>query len=189
MKTQNLGRFAAAGSAALWLFALGIAPAAAQDTGFYVGAGVGQATTDLCDDLGIGGVNCDDTDTGMKIFGGYKFNPNFGIEAGLVDLGEVSITGPGGTATIEVDGFQFAAVGVYPINPKFSMFGKLGLYMWDASFSAPGFSESDDGTDLTFGVGVAWNFMRNLSLRGEWERFDLDDVDADLLSASIVFTF
>lgn len=190
MLMRPLARLIAAGSAGTLLLVLGVAPAAAQNTGIYVGVGAGQSRTDFCDDFGIPGPNCDDKDTGIKIFGGYNFTQNFGLEAGWIDLGEVKVSGPGGSASVEVDGFQFAAVGTYPINPQFSIFGKIGVYMWDASLkSTIGVSASDDGTDLMFGAGVGWNFTPNLTLRAEWERFDLDDVDADLLSASIVFRF
>lgn len=190
MLMRLLVKVTSTASAAVMLLAVSVGPAAAQGTGPYVGLGVGQATTDLCDDLGIPSSNCDDKDTGIKIFGGYNFNQNFGLEVGWIDLGEVKVTGPGGSASVEVDGFQLAAVGTYPINPQFSIFGKIGVYMWDASVSSTvGISGSDDGTDLMFGAGVGWNFTPNLALRAEWEHFDFDDNGADLLSASIVFRF
>ncbi len=165
-------------------------PAAAQSTPFYIGGGAGLSSIDLCGDPALAGAtSCDDEDTGFKIFGGYNFNQNFGVELGWVDLGEISVSGPGGTATAEADGFQAAAVGILPINPQFSIFGKLGVYMWDAEVNAPGISASDDGTDLMFGVGGAFHFTPQLSIRAEWERFEVDDEDADLISASIVFRF
>lgn len=166
------------------------APAGAQSTGFYAGGSVGRSTVDLCDDLnGLGLTGCDDSDTGFKLFGGYEINRNFAVELGFVDLGEISATGPGGTATAETDGFQVAAVGMLPINPQFGIFGKLGAYMWDLSASGPGGSLSDDGTDIMFGAGVSWRFMPQLSLRGEWERFDIGGDDVDLLSVGLQFAF
>jgi opacity protein-like surface antigen len=64
--------------------------------------------------------------------------------------------------------------------------------MWEAEASdttggAP-FSEKADGTDLSFGLGVSYSFTRNLSVRAEWERFDVD-ADVDLLSVGLVYRF
>lgn len=39
------------------------------------------------------------------------------------------------------------------------------------------------------GAGVSWRFMPQLSLRGEWERFDIDGDDVDLLSIGLQFNF
>ena len=172
---------------AIMLFAVA-GTAAAQG---YIGAGAGLTTMDLCDDLGgIGLTSCDDKDTGMKIFGGFKFNQNLGLEASWVDLGEVSATGPGGTATGEVDGFGLAVMGMIPLNEKFGLFGKVGAYMWDSTVSAPGFgSVSDDGTDIMFGAGVNWNLTTHFGLRAEWERFDIDGDDIDFISIGAQFNF
>lgn len=125
-----------------------------------------MTTMDICDDLGgLGFTNCDDEDTGIKIFGGYKFNPNFGVEASWVDLGEVSVAGPGGSASFAVDGFGLAAVGMIPLNERFGVFGKVGLYMWDVSGGGLATGISDDGSDIMFGAGVNWNLTDRFGCR------------------------
>lgn len=129
MAEQKLGRLAFAGSMLIAVFCLSTGPATAQGTGFYAGGSVGRTSVDVCSKLGSGLTSCDDTDSGFKLFGGYKFNQNFGAEVGFVDLGEIKATGPGGTARLETDGLQAAAVGAFPINPQFDVFGKLGLFM------------------------------------------------------------
>jgi OOP family OmpA-OmpF porin len=159
-------------------FLLGITgPVLAQG---YIGAGAGITTIDVCDGIGGPGVSCDDEDTGLKIFGGYKFSPNLAVEGAWVDLGEASLTDGVDSATVGVDGFEVAAVGIWPINPKWNIFGKLGVYMWDASFDSTFGSVSDDGTE-------------RLGLRAEWERFNVDvgvdSVDVDFLSVGIQFNF
>ncbi len=172
------------GCFAVMLFAVaGIA--AAQG---YIGVGAGITTMDLCDDF-TGLTACDDEDTGLKLFGGYKFNPNFAVEGAWVDLGEISVTGPGGTATAETDGFQIAGVGTIPINPQFGIFGKVGAYMWDGQGGGVAASVSDDGTDIMFGAGVSWSLTNNFGLRAEWERFDIDGDDVDFLSIGAQFNF
>ena len=161
----------------------------------YIGVGAGITSVDICDEIiALGATSCDDEDTGLKLFGGYKFNPNFAVEGAWIDLGEISASDGVVTVTEEVDGFQLAAVGIIPINPQFGIFGKVGVYMWDvsATASAPGFgsaSASDDGTDIMFGAGANWNFSKQFGLRAEWERFDIDGDDVDFLSIGAQFNF
>ncbi len=159
------------------------------ESGFYVGAGAGYTSVDLCDDLrALGATSCDDSDIGFKVFGGFKFNQYFSAEAGYVDLGEATASAPGISLSTEVDGFQIAAVGSYPIE-QFSLLGKVGLYIWDGEVNTTIGNFDDDGTDIMFGVGGAFHFNPQLSLRGEWERFDIDGDDVDMFSASIIYNF
>jgi OOP family OmpA-OmpF porin len=60
--------------------------------------------------------------------------------------------------------------------------------MWEAEASAFGLTFKDDGTDLTFGAGVQYDVSRNLGLRAQWQRYDVDS-DADLLSIGLVYQF
>ena len=47
----------------------------------------------------------------------------------------------------------------------------------------------DDGTDVVYGLGAAYNITQNLSVRGEWERYDFDGDDVDLLSVGLAWAF
>jgi outer membrane protein with beta-barrel domain len=159
---------------------LGSTPAFSQDQGFYAGANFGQSKLkDACS----GVASCDDKDTSLSIFGGYQFNKNFGGEIAYTDLGKA--TAPG--ASLEATGFEFSAVGTLPLNPQWSLYGKLGFFMWDADVNPGGFSE--DGTDLTYAIGVRWNFAKNLAAQAQWQRYKLDDLDVDVLGIGILFRF
>jgi OOP family OmpA-OmpF porin len=165
----------------------------------FVGGSIGQS--DIDSDITAGLItsgSTDGKDTAFKVFGGYMFNRHFGVEGAYVNLGEVSYSGDffGDLVTggkVEVSGFNVAALGSYPISEQFSVFGKIGLFIWEAEASdvtgGVPFSAKDDGTDISFGLGVGYDFTRNLGVRGEWERFKLDEVDADLLSIGIVWRF
>ena len=165
----------------------------------YVGGSVGQS--DIDDEITTGLITAgsvDGKDSAFKIFGGYMFNRHFGIEGAYVDLGEVSYSGdffgtPVTGGKVEFTGFNVSALGSYPINEQFSVFGKIGLFLWDAEANdttggAP-FSAKQDGTDLSFGVGVGYQFTRNLGARAEWEMFKTDDADATLLSVGLLWRF
>ncbi|MGH8640447.1 MAG: outer membrane beta-barrel protein [Burkholderiales bacterium] len=164
------------------VISLGSAPAFSQDQAFYAGAAFGQSKfKDGCS----GVANCDDSDTSLSIFGGYQFNKHFAAEIGYTDLGKA--TAPG--ASVEATGFEFTAVGTLPLNPQFSLYGKLGFFMWDADARGPGGSFSDDGTDLTYAIGVRWNFAKNLAAQLQWQRYEVDDLDADVIGIGILFRF
>jgi len=91
------------------LLTLGMTGSALADSGFYGGASIGQATIDACD----GVANCDDEDTGWKVFAGWELNPNVAFEAGLVDFGEISGSVGGTEVSAEVDGWTLAAKGTW----------------------------------------------------------------------------
>lgn len=192
-----------------------VGPANAKDMGWYIGAGVGQANYDSISESEANAIfaadgitattSIDDSDMGWKLFGGYQVNPNFALELGYVDLGEISmdvtVTAPvAGTASagIEIDGFALSGLGILPIGDRFGVFGRVGLYAWDGNadmdvtISGVGtvsLSEDADGTDIFFGLGAKYDFTDNLGARVEWERYDIDGDDVDLISGSLVFSF
>ena len=165
----------------------------------FVGASIGQSDVD--EDITAGLItsgSVDGKDTAFKVFGGYMFNRHFGVEGAYVDLGEVTYSGsffgsPVTGGRVETTGFNVAALGSYPVTEEFSVFGKIGLFFWEAEASdttgGVPFSAKTDGTDISFGLGVNYHFTRNLGVRAEWERFKLDDADADLISVGIVWRF
>jgi len=72
--------------------ALAIPPgASAQESPWYIGGSIGQSrvkldTGGLSSDLAAAGMantgfSGNETDTGVKLFGGYRFHPNFAVEA------------------------------------------------------------------------------------------------------------
>lgn len=175
----------------------GLAPQASAQS--FVGGSLGQSDIDHGITRGlITSGPVDGKDTAWKLFSGYMFNRHFGVEGAYVDLGEVSYSGEfsGDSVTggrVEVSGFNIAVLGGYLPTDELSVFGKIGLFLWqakanDTTAGAP-FSRKEDGADLSFGFGAGYNFTRNLGLRAEWERFKLDDTDADLVSIGIVWRF
>lgn len=154
---------------------------AAQDTGFYVGAGAGQS---FVDETGF-----DDEDTAFSAFGGYQFNRWFGLEAGYVDFGKLE-PDIAGTA-LEASSVHFTAVGTLPFTEKFSGYAKAGFQRWDVDVAIPGLSGTgdDNGNDPTYGVGLQYRFTDAVALRGEYSRFEFEDVDVDLAQAQLRFDF
>lgn len=149
------------GSAAMTLSAGALAQQAAVP-GFYIGAEVGQA------DVGS------TEDTAFKLIGGYQFHRNIAAEIGygmLVDKGG-----------LEVTSLEVVAVGIFPVMDRLSVIGKLG-------FANVDFTPGGDSTDLTYGVGLQYDITRNLGARAQWQRYDSDPREVDLLSIGIVYRF
>ena len=183
---------------------LASAPAfAADDSGFYIGAGIGDGSVKV--DGIEDGLNFDGSDTAFKVLGGYKFMKYLAAELEYIDAGDAedkwSEDFKGITEelklTIGFSGFNASAVGILPIGEKFNVFGKLGFIMWDADFRAKysygsfedSDSDSDSGTDFSWGVGAGFDFTDNLGVRIEYQAFEVEDADADLFSGSVVWMF
>ena len=174
----------------------------AQDSGWYVGASAGQSKAkDSCPNSIPVGVSCDDTSGAYGVFGGYQFNKYLGAELGYTDLGEVTASGLGTTETIKVKGIELLGVGTFPINPQFEVYGKVGVFFWDLKDSCAGTlcgfsSQSDTGTDLTYGLGAKFNFTKNVGVRVQYQRYkDIGNEattgkdDVDVISVGVVFKF
>ncbi len=186
-------------------FILGIAVFVASQTafadnqGFYAGGSIGQSKfIDQC----AGTITCSDTDTAVKIFGGYQFTENWGAEASYVDFGKFTATafiGVPVNVTAKANGFQLAGTGTIPVNNQFSFFGKAGIFLGrlDNSGSVGGTSVSVSGSSTTFsfGVGAKWNIVDRFAVRLEFERFSKVGSDAsgtsdiDLISVGASYRF
>jgi len=191
--------------------------AVALDPGWYGGLSIGQSKAKIDDAritdslLGSGltttSMSDDTHDTGYKLLGGYKFNKNFALEGGYFNLGEfgfTSTTNPAGTLTgkIKTQGLNFDAVGILPITERFSAFGRIGAQYAQVkdSFSGTGAvtvadpNPSKSALNYKAGVGVQYDFTKSVGLRGEFERYRIDDAvgnhgDVDMLSVGLVFRF
>src|SRR6185503_13971708 len=131
-------------------------------TGFYIGAEVGNTDVEHAD-----------SDVGFKFLGGYQFNRYVAAE-----LGYGLLYDKGG---LEVKTLEAVAVGMFPIANQFSVIGKLGFANVDAT---PG----DDKTELTWGLGVQYDFSRNLGVRALWQRYETDAA-VDFLAVGVTWKF
>ena len=154
---------------------------AAEAPGFYAGAGAGQSFVDEG--------TYDDEDTAFSVFGGYQFNRWFGLETGYADLGQLE---PGiAGVDLEASSAYLTAVGTVPFTDKFSGYAKAGFQRWDLDSAIPGLAGTadDNGTDPTYGVGLQYRFNDAVALRGEYSRFEVEDLDVDLAQLQARFDF
>lgn len=182
MKIQSIACAAA-------LMALASFPSHAVDNGIYLGAGVGQSGVEFDDDFEGTNLDFDASATSYKVIAGWRFIDWLSVELNYVDLGTADDRVQGQKIETDIDGVSLSALGFLPIGPV-DLFARVGAIDWSADLSVPGIgSGSDDGTDFTYGVGAQFRVW-SLSLRAEYEVFDISDADTvDMISASVTWTF
>jgi OOP family OmpA-OmpF porin len=185
------------------------------NSAWYVGGSLGQshATIDqqrikrslTANGASLNSFGTDERDLGGKLFFGKQLNKYFAVEAGYFDLGKFSFaatTSGNGTFGGEA-GFRGAnldLVGQLPLSQRLSLLGRVGAQYarTRTSFSGnrlaavthPNASENKFGPKL--GLGLEYKLSEALALRGEVERYRLNDAvgnrgDVDLVSLGLVY--
>jgi opacity protein-like surface antigen len=165
-------------------------PAIAADNGIYLGGSIGQSGVDFDESLEGENFSFDASSTGFKAIAGWRFLDWLAVEGNYVDLGSGDDTVAGRKIESDINGFSLSAVGFLPVGPV-DLFARVGAINWNADVDVPSldFSASDDGTDLTYGVGAQFRVW-SLSIRAEYEQFDIDAADTvDLISLGVTWTF
>jgi opacity protein-like surface antigen len=174
----------------------------------YFGAGIGYTMRDngLEDTTGTDDV---EKEAGFKGLVGLQLNKYFGVEGFYTNFGQASLTGTtgdtfrlngttrtfAGPGKVSVSGWSIgaAANAGYPVHDLFNPYVKLGFHRWDGEVDIQSVggrrTASDNGVDLMFGGGIQANITNNISLRGEFERFNVADEDVNMISASLVYRF
>ena len=201
----------------LALAGLAIAPASAQNSGWYVGVNGGLAAAKIDDqrirtDLLNGGlattaIKNDDRDVGFKLYGGYRFGRYFAVEGGYFNLGRFGFTAdtlPAGSliGSARFQGVNFDAVPMLPITDSFFVFGRIGAnHAWASDrFSGTGAvnvadpSASRSATNYKYGFGLEYDFTEHLGTRLEVERYRVDDAvgnrgEIDMVSLGVLYRF
>jgi len=190
--------------AALMVLPAGSALAAGEMDGLkglYGGASFGRSEVDDFCKESFG--KCEDNDNAWKLFAGYQFTPNWGLEGSYVDFGEYSDrAGDLLTVKAQADALSLVVVGTAPYSEQFSVFAKAGAHRWDLDLRAYSsllpeqFAMDDDGVSLQLGIGAKLNFTPNFGMRAEWEWYqDIGDPDTtgkddiNMLSIGLFATF
>jgi OmpA-OmpF porin, OOP family len=177
------------------LSAFAAAPALAADQGAFVNVDLGQVSYSGAYS-GLSNAVTFANPGSIRIGGGYNFTPNIAVEAGYSIIGDSTITTSLGTTTasetLKASSLQVAAVGTFPINDMFNVFGKLGLASSKLEYSCfvtsgavtvtcPTFSGSK--TNLMFGLGGKFNINKNWGIRVQYEDFGKVDLPAGSIAA------
>ena len=185
------------------------------NSAWYIGAGVGQsrATIDeprlraslAANGETVTGFSKDQRDTGYKLFAGRQLNQYFAVEAGYFDLGKFdfkSSTSGNGVLNGEAGfrGVNLDLLGQLPLSQRLSLLGRVGMHYTKTNTEFSGnrllgstnTHASERKLNAKLGLGLEYKFSEALALRGEVERYRLNDAvgnrgDADLYSVSLVY--
>ena len=141
----------------------------------YVGVKVGQF------DLDVDGA---DKPTAYGVYGGYNFDPNFGIEAEYVGSDDADYYNG------DIDAKSYGAYGTYRYQfPNTGLYakGKLGVAKTEVEGKntlTQNFSDSD--TSLAGGVGLGYSVNPNFSVEAEYDKLG-SDVDLMTVGAQLKF--
>jgi len=116
----------------------------------------------------------------FAVFGGYKVNPDFAIEAEYMDLGSF-----GGVKAAAAD---VSALFFYPGDDPFSLYAKISYA--STSWKAPG--QSQYNSSFTHGFGLRYNFDPKTTLRFSWDRFWFGNqvvFNVDVVSVAGIYRF
>ncbi len=162
---------------------------AAADGHWYFGGAIGTANIDET----ISGFRFDSESTSYKFYGGRQFNDYFGLEAGYLDLGnfneQVLVGGSVVPISADADGFTFAAVGSVPAGKKFRLHATIGSFFWDGANEIAGVNSNVSDANIFFGAGLSYSLTKNMSLRGDAVRYELDNVNSSVYTAGFRVDF
>ena len=173
--------------------------------GGYAGASIGQVILqDFCEGSDPASA-CEDSDIGLRAFGGWRFNDFVAAELG----GTIAHDNIGflvnGNRKVDADytAFDLGLLGQYPINNSFAVLGRMGITRWDVNVSdncceigGNTVNIDADGVDFTVGAGIQFS-ANSFSLRAEWSRIIIDETvsgvfeykDTDFIFLSAIYNF
>ena len=170
----------------LALVAAALPMTAAADSGFFIGGSVGSAT--LTDDFDR--VDVDADSSAFRLVFGYQFSDAFGLEAGYHRFGTFE-ENRDVLFELDADGtFVGANIGA-PINESFRLFARGGAFFFDGDSlidSVPWSSTRSD-SNLYLGGGAEVEITEQLSLVGDWTRYELRDTESDVISLGFTLRF
>ena len=157
-------------------------PVFAADKGIYLGASVGESGVD------VNSLDFNANATGYKVIAGWRFLDWLSVEGNYIDFGTSKDMVMGDEIKSSADGLTLSAVGFLPLGPV-DLLARVGAISWNSHLSSSGIGNfGDNGTDLTYGVGAQFRIW-SLSLRGEYEIFDLPGKNVDMFSLGVTWTF
>ena len=159
-----------------------------HDSGFYLGAGLGDFSADYHrpNDVTNQHLEFNRNDT-ERIFAGWRFNPYLSVQLDWSDYGRSSASANQLGLTTKSDALTPAVVGTLPLGPV-ELFAKIGEAFYNVTASDNGGRLVDSsGNDPVYGVGIGVTVIKRLNLSLEYERIKMSsysNADAVWLNAA-----
>jgi OOP family OmpA-OmpF porin len=147
--------------------------------GFYLGAGVGEFSTEIdeLDDVDDVGIDFEEDEDATRIFAGYRFNQFVGVQADYYDFGESETALGLLPVRSDASGLAPSVVGTLPLGPV-ELFARAGIVFYDLEVNLDNDNVLDEtGNDPVYSVGVGVTVLEHLNLKAEYEVVDIDHFD------------
>jgi OOP family OmpA-OmpF porin len=178
--------------------------ASAANNGIYLGGAAGWGDTyqsNVASELN--GTHTNSSGFSGRVFEGYQFTENFGLEAGYTKFHDVNLNND----TIDLDtklksySVDVVGKGMVPLTNGFGLFGKLGVAYLNEAFDGSVTRDGDmfnAGASIskvlpTFGAGVSYDINKNVVADVSWMRIQavgntaLNSTDTAMLGLSYHF--
>ena len=140
----------------------------------YIGAGAGVSKDEILDQF------YNETVASGKLFAGLAYNTYSGIEASYAYLGSFA------NNNVKQEALALNLAAFAPLTESFRLIAKAGIYYYRLDVSGTKTNDSD----LTYGLGLKYNFDFCNAIRAEWERYkNLGGSDVDMYSVSYSYRF
>ena len=151
----------------------------------YVGISYGQTDFDIS-------VLDFDKGNGIGLRAGYQINNYTAIEGSYIDSGKADDNDGSASWYLEGETLQIGARVSTDISNPFQAYIKAGYAFWDFDLDQTNTgqgTESDDGNDLFYGIGLAYSAGNAHRFFLEFQTLEADDTDIDTTSIGYEYRF
>lgn len=138
-----------------------------------------------------------------SLFGGYRQNKYFTLQVEYQDEITLGLDSMFAGSSLwfpeaEVSDFDsnalfLSGISSYQINDHGALYLKGGLFNWEVDSNLFDINDKKvtptHGTDIFFGLGANYDLNARFEISAEWERYQLEEADVDLLSTELKFKF
>jgi OOP family OmpA-OmpF porin len=141
-------------------------------TGFYAGVTLGTGNASFTAPVGSTVlVDNPKTKPVYGVLGGYRYNQNLAVELAYTGASYFNTTTAAGVKYLSKQiVFAVTAVGTYPINDSFSVYGKLGVARASSENNAVA-EQNTTRIGATYGVGAEYKFTPKIAARLGVDRY------------------
>lgn len=184
-----------------------LATGAAQAAGFngvYIGADAGYTTLKSDGLESTIGSELEDSNVNFGVqlgygltSGSFYFGGEIGLRNNVGDFGSKTITGPGGSATINAKtstAKMFSILPGFVVSPNALVYARIGRGNTDVEASASNslgqsMSSTSNGDFNIYGLGMDYMVSGNLSVKAEVNKISADDANGTSLNAGVNYRF
>ena len=162
----------------------------------YIGIAGGATKQDVSCDATW---SCDNSDTGFKVYAGYKFAPFIAGELTYTDFGKATVTRVPAfvSGTYKTTSIALGATAFIPLAPRLTGLARLGVASNRSEINNSSFGfqffNSETHTHPYFGLGLAVEVARGLSINGAFDltktEYGSEKANASLLSVGLSYEF